>query len=77
MPTVNLTFSAQHAQLIQESLEKALDLRDANGDPRSATVADYKQWVVGVTKQLVRDQIHGPIRKAAYENATVEEVDVT
>ena len=53
MATLTITFSAAHATRIQDALEESMDLRDENGDPRAATMADFKDYVMRDVKQFV------------------------
>jgi hypothetical protein len=54
MPTISLTLSGAAATRLQGALEESLDLTDEDGEPRAATLADAKDYIVQDLKQLIR-----------------------
>jgi hypothetical protein len=75
MPTLTINFSAEHAVRIQDALQEALALTDGNGDPRAATLADLKDYVVADLRQFVRTSEKRVARQAA--EMAVDYVDIT
>jgi hypothetical protein len=74
MPTLTITFPASAATRIQDALEETFTLEDVDGEPRAATMADFQDFVVNKSKQLVRASEHRVAKAAAA--ATVTELDV-
>jgi hypothetical protein len=76
MASITLTFSAAHATRIQDALTEILDSQDQNGDPRPATIDEFKGYLVNEIRQFVVDHERLVERRAA-ENAAPDFVDIT
>ena len=75
MASVTINFSTEHAVRIQSALEQTLMLKDENGDPRPATVADLKTYIVADVRQFVRSAER---REAArVSRVGIDDVDLT
>lgn len=55
MPSMTITYTASEGQRIAAALGKAHSLVDEGGQPRSATAAEVKTFVIARIKQLVVD----------------------
>jgi hypothetical protein len=75
MPTLTIDFSMQHAARIQASLEESMELKDENGDPRPATLADLKAYVIADVRNFVRNSEKRVARQLAEQG--VDYVDLT
>lgn len=53
MPVMTITTTAQQAQRAAAAFGKALNLVDANGNPRNATEAEIKAYVIAHLRMLV------------------------
>jgi hypothetical protein len=69
MASVTINFDPAAAARIATAFGSILDLKDVDGNPRDATTADYKAFVITKTKQMVKN----------YERQVIEatEVDLT
>ena len=77
MPSLTITYPAGDGQRFAAALGKVLQLKDAQGDPRSATAAECKSWLIGRAQQLIEDIEGGPARVAAAASVTVTPLDMT
>jgi len=75
MAEITITLSAAHTARVAAALEESLDLVDEEGQPRAATVGDYKDYVIGKTKQFVLSSEKRVAAKAATD--PIDEVDPT
>jgi len=66
MASVTINFDAPAAARIATAFGSILELTDENGDPRTATTADYKAFVIAKTKQMVKN----------YERQIIEATEV-
>ena len=76
MPSITINYPAAAGQRFASALGKAWSLKDANEQPRSATAAECKTFLIQRAKQLVVD-IEGPELEAARGPVVVSEVDMT
>ena len=71
MPTLSLDFTAGQAQRLAVAFGKYLNLRDVNGAPRDATVADVKAYLIEHCKSVVHRDEHavaaGAITETPFE----------
>lgn len=69
MPTISITYTSAEAQRFAAALGKAQSLTDSATppNPRSATAAECKAFVVGRMKQLVIDVEGTEANRAALE----------
>lgn len=65
MPTLTITTTAPQAQRISTAFGRRLNLRDQNGDPRSATAAEIKAQVIGFIRASVLDYERDEATQAA------------
>jgi hypothetical protein len=76
MASITLTFSAAHATRIQDALTEKLGLVDQDGDPRPATVAEFKAYLVNEIRQFVVDH-ERLVERRIIEAAAPDLVDIT
>jgi hypothetical protein len=76
MAQVTLDISAAHVVRIQDALTETLGLTDMDGQPRQATVQEFKDHVIADIKQLVAASERRVIIMQARQNAP-DEVDIT
>lgn len=74
MASITLNFSAANASRIQKALERRVNPVDGNGDPRPATLADFKEWLVEATRKTVVASEAADAREAL---AAPVDVDIT
>ena len=77
MPSITISYPAGDGQRFAAALGQVLQLKDGNGDPRSATAAECKAWLIGRAQQLIEDIEGGPARQAAAAAVTVPPLDMT
>jgi len=75
MPSVTLNFSAEHALRIRTALEETRELVDEEGEPRTATVEDLKEYIIADVVRFVRTSEKRVAARAA--QAGVDSVDIT
>ena len=76
MPSVTLQFSAAHATRIQAALEETRELVDEEtGEPRAATLADLKEYIIADVTQFVRTSEKRAAARASQSSLTY--VDLT
>ena len=75
MAKLSINFSDAHATRIQSALEEAMDLVDTEGEPRSATMADLKEYIIADVRQFVRTSEKRVARRAA--DTSVSTIDIT
>jgi len=56
MATITITLDSTQAQRLQSAFSKQFDLRDADQNPRIATMADIKQHLVRELRAIVQLQ---------------------
>ena len=76
MPQLTITYPAAAGQRFAAALGKAWSLKDANEQPRSATAAECKMFLIQRAKQLIVD-VEGPELEAARGPVVVPSVDMT
>lgn len=76
MAQVTLDISAAHAARIQRALTELLNLTDQDGNPRVATVVEFKQWVRDQIVEMVAQSERRVMVLQARQNAP-DVVDVT
>lgn len=52
MPSTTLNYTAQVGNRVAAALGKEKDYRDESGQPRSATEAEYKEWLKEETQRM-------------------------
>lgn len=77
MPSMTLTYTAGEATRFADALGKAQSLKDAQGDPRPATAAECKAFVIGRMKQLVLDIEGRDLTAAAVAAVVIPAFDPT
>lgn len=79
MPSMTLNYSAQYGQRVADALGKAWNLKDTQDppQPRSATAAEVKQFIIGRVQQLVVDIEGAALTKAAVDAVVVPPGDMT
>jgi hypothetical protein len=77
MPTLTITYPAGDGQRFAAALGKAQSLKDANDNPRSATAAECKSFLIGRARQLIVDVEGAELTKAALDAVVVPSVDMT
>lgn len=77
MPSMTLTYTAAEAQRFAAALGKAHNLKDNQDNPRSATAAECKAFVIGRMKQLVVDIEGRELTEAAVAAVRVPAFDPT
>lgn len=79
MPTISITYPAGDGQRFAQALGKAQGLVDSQTppQPRAATAAECKQWLIGRAQQLVIDIEGGEAQRAAIAAITVDSLDMT
>ena len=79
MPQITLNVTAQQAQRIASCLGKAWNLKDTQDppQPRDATLAEVKLYVVQHLRRLVNDIEGAEAQKAALAAVVVPEVEIT
>ena len=75
MASLTLNFSAAHAVRIKAALEAGGGIVDEDGNPRSATVADLKKYIIKDVAKFVRNSEQRAAREAAASG--VSWVDIT
>ena len=75
MEKLSINFSGAHAKRIQSALEEVLDLVDSEGEPRAATMADLKEYIIADVRQFVRTSEKRVARRAA--DTSVRYIDIT
>lgn len=79
MPSITISYPAGDGQRFAAALGKVLALKDTQDppQPRSATAAECKAWLIGRAQQLIEDIEGGPARQAAAAAVTVPPLDMT
>lgn len=79
MPTTTLTYSAGTGSRFAAALGKAQSLVDTQNppQPRSATAAECKEWLIGRAWQLIVDIEGRDLTEAAVAAVVVPPVDFT
>lgn len=77
MPSITITYSAPDGARFAAAIGKAQVLKDGNGDARSATAAECKDWLIGRAQQLIVDVEGGEAAKAAVSAIVVTPMDMT
>lgn len=77
MPQITITYPAGDGARFAAALGKAQSLTDANGDPRSATAAECKAFLIGRAWQLIVDVEGRELTQAAIAAVVVPPVDMT
>ena len=77
MPQITITYPAGDGARFAAALGKAQLLTDANGDPRSATAAECKAFLIGRAWQLIVDIEGRELTQAAIAAVVVPPVDMT
>lgn len=79
MPSMTITYPAGDGQRFAAALGKVLALKDTQDppQPRSATAAECKSWLIGRAQQLIVDVEGAVLTKAAIDSVVVPPVDMT
>ena len=77
MPQITLNYTAQVGQNFAYSLGKAWNLKDADGNPRSANAAECKDYLRAVAKQLITDVMGKEAQQAALASIQQPDSDFT
>ena len=77
MPQITLDVTTQHAQRIASCLGKAWNLKDDQDQPRDATLAECKLYVIQHLRRLVNDIEGAEAQKVALATVVVPEVEIT
>jgi hypothetical protein len=79
MPSITITYSADDGARFAAALGKAHSLMDTQDppQPRPATTAECKAWLIGRARQLIVDVEGAALTKAALESVVVPPVDMT
>ena len=77
MPSITISYPAGDGQRFAAALGQVLQLKDAQDQPRSATAAECKAWLIGRAQQLIEDTEGGDARKAAAAAVTITPLDMT
>ena len=79
MPTLTLNYSAQYGQRVAAALGKAHNLVDTQDppQPRSATAAEVKEFIIKRVYQLVVDIEGRDLQAAALAAVVVPDGDMT
>ena len=72
MPTLTIVTTAAQAQRVADAFGKSLDLKDANDQPRAATNAEVREYLVKAIKDVVRS-----VEQREAEAAAVAAVSVS
>jgi len=75
MASVTINFSAAHSVRIQDALEEAIGFVDEEGEPRAATVADLKNYIIQDLTRFVLTSERRVARQTA--QAVITSVDIT
>ena len=76
MPSTTFTYSAANGQRLLHAVGVALQLKDAQDQPRDATAQEAKNWLWGRARQLVID-IEGREMEQARGPVVVPDMDAT
>ena len=74
MASVTINFTAANAARLRDAMAETRSLKDKNGDPRPATVADLKEYIIEDLKQLV---LNSERRVAARASEPADRVEIT
>ena len=79
MPSMTLTYPAGDGARFAAALGKAQNLVDSQQppQPRSATAAECKAWLIGRAQQLIEDIEGPPMRAAAIVGVNPTPLDMT
>lgn len=79
MPSITITYPAGVGARLASALGKAQNLMDAQepAQPRAATAAEVKTWLIGRAHQLIVDVEGAALTKAAIEAVVVPAVTMT
>lgn len=79
MPSITITYPADSGQRFAAALGKAHNLMDTQEppQPRSATAAECKAWLIGRAQQLIEDIDGPPMRAAAIVGVNPTPLDMT
>jgi hypothetical protein len=77
MPSITISYPAGDGVRFAAALGKAQSLKDAQGEPRSATAAECKAFLIGRAWQLIVDVEGGELTAAAVASVVVPPVDMT
>lgn len=73
MPDLTLSFTTENANRLRTVIGTRMRLKDANGDPRAATLPESKAFVADLLKTLVRSTE----RSAAEAAIVITDVEIT
>ena len=79
MPSITITYPAADGQRLASALGKAWSLKDTQEppQPRSATAAECKEFLIGRARQLIVDVEGAEAEKAARDSVVIAPVDMT
>ena len=79
MPSITITYPAGDGVRFAAALGKAQALKDTQEppQPRDATAAECKAWIIGRAQQLIVDVEGGEATKAAVAAVVVTPLDMT
>ena len=79
MPSITITYPAGDGTRFAAALGKAQNLKDSQEppQPRAATAAECKEWLIGRAQQLIVDIEGGEATKAAVAAVVVTPLDMT
>ena len=79
MPSITITYPAGDGTRFATALGKVLALKDTQDppQPRAATAAECKAWLIGRAQQLIEDIEGGTARKAAAAAVSITPLDMT
>lgn len=72
MPTLTIDIPPAQALRIAAALGKEKSLTNEDGTPRSATMAEYRAWVIERTKQMVQGVEYNEARAAVAVPAPID-----
>ena len=79
MPFIRIDYPAGDGVRFAEALGKVLGLKDTQepSQPRAATAAECKAWLIGRAQQLIEDIEGPPMRAAAIVGVNPTPLDMT